>query len=221
MNRKNSTQPVRLLHLSDIHFRHGTKWDHEPVLRNLTDSIQSEVSDGMTPDLVVITGDLAHGGKEPEYEMARQWLEDELWPVLTASGSETLQKDRLLLIPGNHDVDRDQLNDAAGMIQSGLLKGCDQAKIARVLQDAAQRAPLLDRHQQYIKFYGDWLGEPQEFPWWQRSIEIHGQKLHIAGLDSAWMSSDDNDRGKLLLGRYQLSEMVDARDTEAADCVWH
>ncbi len=91
---------VRLLHLSDIHFKAETAWNARPILRELTYSIGKEVAAGRKPDLVVITGDIAWSGKQAEYKMAREWL-DKLWPMLGG-----LEKDRLLLVPGNHDVDR-------------------------------------------------------------------------------------------------------------------
>ena len=74
--------PIRLLHLSDIHFQAGSTWDSKPVLRELTDWVGKEADEGMSPDLVVITGDLAFSGKQSEYQLARAWL-DELWPRLT------------------------------------------------------------------------------------------------------------------------------------------
>jgi 3',5'-cyclic AMP phosphodiesterase CpdA len=98
-------EPIRLLHLSDIHFRADKTWDSDPVLRALAVYIRREVGEGLTPDLVVITGDLAHAGKAEEYQLAREWLDRELWPVLTADRAEPLPRGRLLLVPGNHDVD--------------------------------------------------------------------------------------------------------------------
>ena len=71
-------RPVRLLHLSDIHFRAGKTWDSDPVLRGLARFIEDEVAAGFAPDLVAITGDLAFSGRSEEYDLARRWLEDGL-----------------------------------------------------------------------------------------------------------------------------------------------
>jgi len=38
---------IRLLHLSDIHFRAGKNWDADPVLRDLTRIIADDVSEGL------------------------------------------------------------------------------------------------------------------------------------------------------------------------------
>ncbi|MDG4597526.1 MAG: hypothetical protein P9F75_17885 [Candidatus Contendobacter sp.] len=76
---------------------------------------------------------------------------------------------------------------------------------------------LLKRHAAYLEFLGRWLGEAQPLPWWQRSIEIHGTRLHVAGLDSAWMACGDEDRGRLLLGRYQVNQTVLHQNADDAD----
>jgi len=208
---------VRILHLSDIHFRSGTAWDSDPVLRALARFIAGEVAAGLAPDLVVITGDLAFAGRSEEYDLARAWLEQALWPAVTPRAKPPLPRDRLLLVPGNHDVDRSKVDAVAQMVQDGLLAGRDQNRIATVLADSTQREVLLKRHADYLAFYGDWRGEPQPLPWWQRVIPIDHQRLHVAGLDSAWMSSGDSERGKLLLGRWQIHQTIDPPEAEGAD----
>jgi predicted MPP superfamily phosphohydrolase len=208
--------PIRLLHLSDIHFRVGSTWDADPVLRASARFIGEEVRGGLAPDLVIITGDLAHAGKAEEYALARDWLE-QLWPDLTAGGSASLPRDRLLLVPGNHDVDRTAVGEGVWDMQEGLLKKGSQEAIAKRLQNDDERGILLKRHAGYLDFYGTWLGQPQALPWWQRRIEIRGQRLHVAGLDSAWMACGDDDWGRLLLGRWQLNQIVDTRKAGDAD----
>ena len=100
------------------------------------------------------------------------------------------------------------IRNLARFIAAEIGRGADQDQVAKVLAAPAQRKVLLKRHAAYLKFYADWLGKPQKIRWWQRSIEIRGQRLHVAGLDSAWMACGDTDRGHLLLGRYQVNQTV-------------
>jgi predicted phosphodiesterase len=209
--------PIRLLHLSDIHFSKGRSWDADPILRHLAKRISDDVAAGLVPDLVVCTGDLAFSGQQHEYKLAKSWLESQLWPALTPRSAPALDRDRLLLVPGNHDVDRKRVDAVAKMVQTGLLSGGDQQPIAEVLGDASQRQILLKRHAAYLGFYTDWLGTEQTLPWWQRMLPINDQRLHVAGLDSAWMSCGDNDRNQLLLGSWQLKQTVDVAEAEGAD----
>ena len=41
------TACLRILHLSDFHFRLDRRWDQDPVLAGLTDSIEKLVGDGL------------------------------------------------------------------------------------------------------------------------------------------------------------------------------
>ncbi len=217
MDASTATRPVRILQLSDIHFRVGTSWDSDPVLRSLARFIGNEVQQGLIPDLVVITGDLAFAGKAAEYQLVRDWLRGQLWPVLTCDPALPLSLDRLLLVPGNHDADRDLVGTGVRHIQDGLLTSNSQEAVAQLLRDDGERSLMLKRHAAYLAFYADWLGEAQPLPWWQRSFEMHGQRLHLAGIDSAWMACGDQDRGRLLLGRYQLNQTVLHPDGEGVD----
>jgi len=45
--------PIRLLHLSDIHFRVDRRWDADPILRHLAGRIGDDVAAGLVPDLFV------------------------------------------------------------------------------------------------------------------------------------------------------------------------
>jgi hypothetical protein len=137
-------KPIRLLHLSDIHFSTRAAWDANPVLGHLSDFIAGEVADGLAPDLVAITGDLAQAGAPDEYALARAWL-GKVWPRLTRVRFEKLPRDRLLLVPGNHDVDRRRVTASVQHIQDGLLKYASQPAIAELLADDDARAMVLSR----------------------------------------------------------------------------
>ncbi|TVR78611.1 MAG: hypothetical protein EA405_14170 [Rhodospirillales bacterium] len=201
---------IRILHLSDIHFKQDKAWDADPVLRALCGFIEREVAEGLVPDLVAITGDIAFAGIAEEYALARKWL-DTLWPKLN-----NLPRDRLLLVPGNHDVDRGKVGRMAKLSQSDLLEKKSQDEIAKVLGDEEECNVLLRRHEAYLDFVGGWLGQPHDLPWWQKVIEIRGTRLHFAGLDSAWMACKEKERGDLLLGRYQLTQSVETAEAEGA-----
>lgn len=205
-----ASEPVRILHLSDIHFRASKTWDADPVLRALTGFIGQEVEQGLMPDLVAMTGDLAFSGKADEYELAIAWLED-LWPKFG-----DLPRDRLLLVPGNHDVDRSKVGKSVRWTQDALLNARSQGDIAELLGNDDERATLLKRHDAYLAFLTEWFEEDRTIPWWERKISIRGTEVHVAGLDSAWMSCGDQDRGRLLLGRWQVHQTVLTPGTETA-----
>ncbi len=94
-------------------------------------------------------------------------------------------------------------------MQEGLLNARTQGDIAALLGDDDDRRNMLRRHDAYLGFVTNWYGESQLLPWWQRVVEIRGTRLHVAGLDTAWMSCGDEDRSRLLLGRCQLTQTVE------------
>jgi 3',5'-cyclic AMP phosphodiesterase CpdA len=74
-------KPVRLLHLSDIHF--GSE-DREAL-----DAVE-QFSSRVKPDAIVIAGDITQSGKRSEFEAARKWFDSLGVPLIVA--------------PGNHDT---------------------------------------------------------------------------------------------------------------------
>ena len=91
---------VTWLHISDLHVRGGDPYDRDVALRTLVKSVAEYRDRGRAPDVIFATGDIAHAGKPPEYEIAGKFFDD----LLAAA---KLDKSRLFVIPGNHDVDRD------------------------------------------------------------------------------------------------------------------
>src|SRR5215831_9016687 len=91
---------VTWLHISDFHIRAGDPYDRDVVLRALVESVRHFADNGRAPDLIFATGDIAHSGKAAEYEIATAFFDQ----LLDAAH---LNKNRLFVIPGNHDVDRD------------------------------------------------------------------------------------------------------------------
>lgn len=193
---------VRVLHLSDLHFSKRRAWDQDPVLAALARDVARLRDDGHAPDLVAITGDVADRGTPDEYALAARFIREHLLP---ACGVDT---DRLLLVPGNHDVDRSVVKRVAQAAQNDLLRAESQEAIAAILNDPSERLPLLRRHDAWLAFV-DALGAPHgELPWWSRAFTIRAIDVHVAGLCSSWAAWCDDDKGRLLLGRAQLHQTL-------------
>lgn len=197
---------VRVLHLSDLHFSKRRAWDQDPVLAALSRDVRRLAGDGHRPDFIAITGDIADRGTADEYAIAIRFIREHLLP------STGVTVDRLLLVPGNHDVDRSAVKQVARAAQSDLLRGESQDAIAALLDDPAERAPLLRRHQAWLEFVAA-LGAPhEELPWWTRTFAIDALKVHVAGLCSSWTAFCDEDKGRLLIGRAQLHRVLEGAD---------
>ncbi|HET9627509.1 MAG TPA: pentapeptide repeat-containing protein [Kofleriaceae bacterium] len=96
---------VTVLHLSDMQFGRNHRFadpggGFDTLLHRLRDDLDLLARDhGLNPDLIALTGDLAEWGMRTELEQVAQLGEG----LLAHLG---LEPDRLLIIPGNHDVNR-------------------------------------------------------------------------------------------------------------------
>ena len=207
-------EAVRILHLSDFHFSEKKQWDADAVLSGLVREVANLAQNDLSPDIIAMTGDLAHAGKPSEYTQASKWIDERLLP---AAGG--LSKQRVLIVPGNHDVDRGVVSTGrvAKAVQNELLNEKSQDAIAAILGNANERDVLLKRHAAYMDFadaYGPTVGH-QSVPWWSVPVEVRELRIFFAGVCSSWMSWCDKDRGDLLVGRWQARELLKDADDSA------
>jgi HipA-like protein len=96
---------ITLLHLSDVQF--GPHHRFEPasspgsLLHRLRDDLAKMKEDeGLKPDLVLLTGDLTEYGQKPQFDEVLSFAQG------LAEVTE-LSPHRIILVPGNHDINRD------------------------------------------------------------------------------------------------------------------
>jgi predicted phosphodiesterase len=200
---------VRLIHLSDIHFRKGIAggpFDLDAVLRaelerDLRTQLGSSSADG-----ILITGDVAFAGKRAEYVSARDWIE-KLCELARCTTSD------VYVVPGNHDVDREIVDgsDAIKSIHEKLrsLTGVERDReLARLLSDEITAAGLLAPLAEYNDFalrYNCAMSPDRLY--WEDDIRLDdGSTLRIRGLCSVLVSDklDDQATNKLILGSHQV-----------------
>jgi predicted phosphodiesterase len=194
------------LHVSDFHVRGGDPYDRDVVLRALVGSVGRYRAEGRSPDVIFATGDIAHSGKPQEYEIAEQFFDK----LLAAA---ELECDRLFVIPGNHDVDRD--------LGVGLARTLD----SREQSDTYFRPDLPKPHlTQKLRSYLKWHN--RYFTGIRTAAEdstcgpvelllANGGRLAILPVNTALFCQDDNDHGKLWVGRRCLERAIsDLRKAE-------
>src|ERR1043165_7399637 len=91
---------MRLLHLSDIHFKEPDCLDpptdpERPFRTRLKADLMAMCAE-KTVDAILVSGDIAFKGHPAEFAMADAWLKD----LAAASGC---RPDRIYVVPGNHD----------------------------------------------------------------------------------------------------------------------
>lgn len=198
---------MRIAHISDLHLSLPSQGNQEKVIEAALNSL--EECHRETPiDAVVFTGDLAFSGRTEELIRAQELLLD---PIETKLG---LRRSQMVVVPGNHDVDRSTITHISEAGLSAVL--VDQSAVSALLMSDEESQVALAR-------LSGWLGFHQNY--YSATTNIHScgnlgfahlvdtaeGTLGIAALNTAWRSrGDDDDRGKILLGEIQVSETLSA-----------
>jgi hypothetical protein len=206
------------VHISDVHFGHGGarhQWDQRLITADLRRDAAQVLRDGKipAPRQLFVTGDVAFSGngRKPvagasEYALARAWLEDLCKDLGMGS-------DQVYLVPGNHDVDRgvDKAERDIRRLVEGVRDGKDP--IDEVFGHEVDVGRLRQRMAAYLEFAGAFGPKDrelfQEGLWWRHRVGLErGVWLRICGLNTALVSGDDQDQGKLRVGNRQLSDLL-------------
>ncbi len=195
---------LKWFHISDMHFGGSLPFNGKELTECILDVASDNVAKGWKPDFVTISGDIAYSAKQGQYSDATCFL-NKLLQMLE------LQRDRVSMCPGNHDIDR-SINDY-------LFQGC-RSKIvsgpdAEEFLQSSERTALLERMANYRKFRDTYLTSDSQFTTDSRSINavshmsIDGLDLQLWEMNSAWLGyGGDKDRDKLFVGYLSLSQFI-------------
>ncbi|MCE9666340.1 metallophosphoesterase [Myxococcus stipitatus] len=209
------------VHLSDIHFGHGGAahaWDQQLVLSCLLSDVSQAGERGVpAPTSVFVTGDIAFSGgtrgrpgqtRCTEYEEATRFLQG----LAQRLGLDAAS---VLVVPGNHDVQRavDRDKEVRRLVEQ-LREGKQELDAA--LAQPPQRALLARRQANFLEWARQFgpatresptLGEERLF--WTHRLEVaEGLRVRVVGLNTALLSADDSDQGRLRLGNEQLARAL-------------
>ena len=202
------------LHISDVHFQPKKDWRDIPARRSLLSFLRKQFADKKlpTPDLIFCTGDIAFG-ESAKATMTQQYgYANEFFTELLQI-CDSLPKDRLFVVPGNHDVNRTKVNEDA---QAAL---GDKAKESRIHEEAINQrfesAGL--EHQQALQRLADYgLFIQERLPHqsnterhvYAKVIDIRGTKIGVGGFNSAWScAGPEDDRHLWLAAQWQFNHV--------------
>lgn len=208
------------LHLSDIHFHPKTAWRDSVIRRELLDFLRGEFSSGLPrPQLVFCTGDIAFGEASgaplsEQYTDAAKFF-DELLVCCE------LPKERLFMVPGNHDVNRRNVSDdqQARLTEMARHSRSHVAEINRRFADCSKDHCLamarLGDYGEFVKAYRPDL-YLKDYHLYAHTLEVDGYQVGIAGFNSAWSCAGiEDDRHLWLASEWQFNHM--ATNLEGAD----
>jgi predicted MPP superfamily phosphohydrolase len=151
---------LRWLHLSDLHFKETERWDRRATLQALLRKMEELKGQGLVPDLVFVTGDIANSGKRKEYDQAQLFFA-ELTQTLGLTPHE-----HWFLVPGNHDVDRTKIGRPDKAILADLLS---ETAVEETLADSGAMKLWGRRLEEFYAFterlLGPARGWSENLPW--------------------------------------------------------
>jgi formylglycine-generating enzyme required for sulfatase activity/predicted MPP superfamily phosphohydrolase/energy-coupling factor transporter ATP-binding protein EcfA2 len=193
---------LTLLHLSDIHFRRSKEDDNpsyrKDVKKKVMAVIESHIKENGHPDCAAVTGDIAFSGKEHEYREANSFFAD-LKSILA-------RKTDLLMVPGNHDVDRDAVDKFSPpyyVVKNDM--------VSAFLEDREQIENKINvKFRSFRKFAAELmptLYENGNGYFWVRHFKE--KQIAILGLNSCWACEGDEDRFNITLGYPQVMSALE------------
>ena len=200
------------LHMSDIHLREEEiqrNLDRDMDLRNeLVRDVQK--LRGMAfgrLDGVLLTGDIAFGGKTIEFTSARDWLDE-------IRGEFGFPQAAVWCVPGNHDVDRTIIEGSRNrkttreLIRRGGEERAAQ-ELHDLLKDEISNTILLEPLRAFNESFAAGFQCNTRFPElsWTDTLPLGDRyRIVLTGLNSAVISdrNDDHEQRRLVLGLKQI-----------------
>jgi predicted MPP superfamily phosphohydrolase len=213
---------ITWLHLSDFHFRESDIGNAKIVLSDLLrDIVEQQKKHDLQLDFIAVTGDIAFASRPEEYNLAHSFLDD----LLSAT---ELGKDRLFIVPGNHDVDRKKITKAASLLSQHIHESPSKEELRDRIAEAldSDREVLFRRFHQYAAFVNSYLAGSIMFDdtqyFYTKTLSLGGIRVAILGLNTAWLSETDQESKMLVLGEEQVrTALTQARGTHLRIVLMH
>ncbi|EEL40324.1 Ser/Thr protein phosphatase [Bacillus cereus Rock3-29] len=178
---------MKWLHLSDIHYLYRNY--ETDVMR---DTFITYIADNFkdTIDILFITGDFAHQGSDYTAGLFG-FLENIV-------RSLNIEKTNIFIIPGNHDVKR---NELMGLAIDSIINNENARKRINELGDDTFRS-LYSGQEAFIEFYENFL--EREYPKDDFHFLIQHKEMNILHINTCLVAGADNVEGKILVGLDKL-----------------
>lgn len=218
---------LTIAHVSDLHLDPKRLEDQLIVINALFDDIKAYRASGVTFDLVIFSGDLVQAGSDNScFTIARDRF---LTPLMVACDLPT---DRLVIVPGNHDIDTSKIEEDGNIYEEGLQHTLVTRDTLNSFIERTSSKPspsfifALGRVYNYENLVRS-IKRPDaitsnEFVKTRKYI-INGTIVGIAEISSCWRSTGKRtDKNRLLIGERVIDWSVrDLSDADIKIAVFH
>jgi len=212
---------IRLLHISDIHFRTpyclDERMDRDTRVRDLIvkDAGEFVQKTGYPVDAILVTGDIAFKASTEEFSIASLWLQK----LAKEVGADV---ENVYVVPGNHDINRntgDKFNVKA--VRNEILNSDGEARVGtflNALRDQDASDALIEPFAAYNEFSAQYeCSISPNKPYWQHSIHFCPKyKLILNGLTSTFFSGSNDAKANLYMGEFQANLHVNNGEVNLA-----
>jgi 3',5'-cyclic AMP phosphodiesterase CpdA len=221
-----SGKSMNILHLSDLHF--GDLSNARNWYSQLADDLKNKLSCANL-DLLILSGDIANKSTEDEYEAAEGF-------VHSVSEEFNLNKKNVIIVPGNHDLNRDLSQEAYSLMRKGEYIGFNNGKPDESCSiykggdyiEVLDQEEYIQRFKNFSNFYQKIRGESYPLDVSQQALIYHFPELNllVLGLNSSWQL-DHHYKSRVSIHSEALSKALDQIRTSEIyrDCkkfvVWH
>ena len=187
---------VKWLHISDIHFNYRN-YDSE-LLRKDFIRRMAELGKHERFTQLILSGDILFQNKE--YDSGTTQFLESLVSALSIS------KERVFIVPGNHDHDR----DATRVLAETLFSEKQEAEMLAATEnlDEAHVAPYLETFKQFNSCVSSFLSRNYYTDYSSPHFLSSENGLNVIHLNTAWLDTASGDPGKLLIGTFQLQNLL-------------
>lgn len=180
----------RIVHVSDLHIRPKRL----PEFRDRREALFSDIQQNYTPvDIMVVSGDIAFSGGSDEYALAKEEFFE------PAQRNLHLGRGKILVVPGNHDVDRSKIDP---MTENGLqnrLRESPKEVESIILNPVYARDHMLP----FFEATKEHSGWGDRICATAKAIQA-GVSIGFGLMNSAWRCGGDATEGTLFLSNHQL-----------------
>lgn len=187
-----------VLHLSDLHCGRG---DREEFRLRVDALIRDLGGLQVSPDLLVVSGDVAFSGQPEEYELA---LEDFFTPLVNRFG---LAQDRIIVCPGNHDIDRAKIDD---VVRDGIAARLGDTNSAQTLLE--DRRYLEPQQEAFLDFMTRLTGNREHNAYFGRCVSVNRIRVGLGVFDSSWACTGDETYQRVFLTLAQVQDVASILD---------
>jgi predicted phosphodiesterase/DNA replication protein DnaC len=201
---------IKIIHISDLHLESSNpSFEKKDIIAALAEDIKKYVDDST---LLFYTGDLIHRGgvefKEDKPNAFKRFEELFITPILT---SNPTLKNKIFIVPGNHDVFREKIDPIS---EDGLKSNLTSHKnVTEFIINNRNNFRHLDRISDYKNWEKDFYST---YPNGILSLfentfmlKVGLMNVGISCLNSSWLCKDDNDKENLIIGRNQIENSLD------------